>query len=64
MGPEVLQIVKGKIEAASEKKTKIVSYMIKFYKREYCYSLIIEKYGSLIEEILKTLATDELKVVI
>ena len=62
LGPEILDLAKKKIEAKTkEKNDRIISLMKKFYEIQCKYSLIIEKYNLLTNEIIYDLSTSELR---
>ena len=63
--PEILDLAQKKIEAKTkEKNNRIISLMKRFYEIQYKYSLIMEKYNLLTNEIIYGLSTGELKDVI
>ena len=65
LGSEVLAIAKGKlITNAREKKGKIIGQMKHYYKREYKYSLLKDKYESITEDVLNKISINELKTII
>ena len=58
---EMFKIVKAQKEAADDNaQTQIINLMTRYYKAEYKFSLVKEKYGKRLDENLNTINMEEL----
>jgi len=65
LGPEILEIAKGKVDAnINEKKNKILALMKKFYKQKYRFTLLKETHPILTNELIEKLSIDDLKTLV